>query len=163
LPQFRRFSIARSVSKSAKSRKKPAVQAELSPVQVPAHSAEPVKSPEPPVPAARKFAAEAARLMAGTRCHQVVILDVSGISPVCDYLVLATGTSSRQMRSVADDVIELGHTHSYNEHTHAGYDGETWVCLDFIDVVVHLFNQESRMYYDLDNLWGDAKKVEWEK
>ncbi len=64
----------------------------------------------------------------------------------------------RRMRSVADDVIELGHSHNYSEHTHAGYDGETWVCLDFIDVVVHLFNQESRMYYDLDNLWGEARE-----
>jgi ribosome-associated protein len=139
------------------------VQTNLSPAQVPAHPAEPVKAPEPPVPAARKFATEAAKLMAGTRCHQVAVLDVTGISTVCDYLVLATGTSSRQMRSVADDVIELGHSHNYSEHTHAGYDGETWVCLDFIDVVVHLFNQESRMYYDLDNLWGDAKKLEWER
>jgi ribosome-associated protein len=163
----RRWPIARSVSKSAKKTKKNskpdrAAQAGLSPAHVPQKLSEPVAAPQPPVPAAKRFAIEAAKLMAATRCHQVVVLDVSGISPVCDYLVLATGTSSRQMRSVADDVVELGAANSYREFTHAGYEGETWICLDFIDIVVHLFNQESRMYYDLDNLWGDAKKLEWE-
>ncbi|HEX8922702.1 MAG TPA: RsfS/YbeB/iojap family protein, partial [Pyrinomonadaceae bacterium] len=44
----------------------------------------------------------------------------------------------------------------------SGTDGESWMLTDFVDVVVHVFNQESRMYYDLDGLWGDAKRVEWQ-
>ena len=111
---------------------------------------------------ARAFALAAARLAAQTRCHQVTVLDVSGLSPVCDYLVLATGTSARQMHTVADEILELGKSHDYPDFSHSGYAGDTWVCLDFIDLVVHLFNQEARMYYDLDGLWGDAPKVDWE-
>ena len=91
----------------------------------------------------------------------MTVLDVSGLSPVCDYLVIATGTSARQMHTVADEILDLGKSHGYPDYSHSGYAGDTWVCLDFIDVVVHLFNQEARMYYDLDGLWGDAKPVEW--
>ena len=57
--------------------------------------------------AARQFAVESARLAANTRCHNVVVLDVSGISPVTDFLVLATGTSPRQMKTVIDDLEEM--------------------------------------------------------
>jgi ribosome-associated protein len=111
--------------------------------------------------AARKFAIDAARLAATTRCHSVVVLDVSGLSPVTDYFVIATGTSSRQMRTVADEVGELGEKQDFAPFSIGGYEGETWILLDCIDVVVHIFNSEARQYYDLDGLWGDAKRVEW--
>ena len=111
--------------------------------------------------AARQFAIEAARLAANTRCHNVVVLDVRGLSPVTDYFVLATGTSARQMRSVVDDLAEFGEGRDYAPLTTSGTDGEAWMLIDFVDVVVHVFDQESRQFYDLDNLWGDARRVEW--
>lgn len=112
--------------------------------------------------AARKFAIEAARLAANTRCHNVVVLDVRGLSPVTDYFVLATGTSPRQMRTVVDEASEFGETRGFAPYLKSGYEGESWILVDFIDVVLHVFNQESRQYYDLDNLWGDARKVDWQ-
>jgi ribosome-associated protein len=104
---------------------------------------------------------EAARLAAQTRCHQVLVLDVRRLSPVTDFFVIGTGTSARQMRSVADDIEEMGETRGYQALSRAGYEGETWILLDFIDVIVHLFSESARQYYDLDNLWGDARAVEW--
>ena len=89
------------------------------------------------------------------------MLDVGGLSPVCDYFVIATGTSPRQMRSVADDIVELAEQQKFNPLSESGLDGATWVLVDCVDVIIHLFNEEARQYYDLDNLWGDAKKVEW--
>jgi ribosome-associated protein len=112
--------------------------------------------------AARQFAIDAARHAAHTRCHNVVILDVRGISPVTDFFVLATGTSARQMRTVCDEIAELGDTRGYPALRRSGTDGESWMLSDFVDVVVHVFNQESRLFYDLDGLWGDAKRVEWQ-
>src|SRR3954468_13603918 len=56
----------------------------------------------------RQFALQAASLAANTRCHDVVVIELGGLSPVCDYFVLASGTSARQMRTVADEVGELG-------------------------------------------------------
>jgi ribosome-associated protein len=109
---------------------------------------------------AREFAIEVARLASHTRCHEVVILDVSGISSVTDYFVIATGTSVRQMRTVCDEAAELGAKVSYKPYHTSGYEGEHWIAIDFVDVVLHIFNQESRMYYDLEGLWGDAQRVQ---
>ena len=111
--------------------------------------------------AAREFAIEAARLAANTRCHNVVVLDVRGISPVTDYLILATGSSARQMGTVMSEMEELGQGRGFGCLSRGGYEGDTWLLCDMVDVVVHVFNQESRLYYDLDSLWGDAKRVEW--
>jgi ribosome-associated protein len=123
------------------------------------NSAQPVAENEN----ARRFAVESARLAAATRCHNVVVLDVRGLSPVTDYMILATGTSSRQMKSVADELEELGGKAGNPLLSRAGDEGTSnWIAIDFFDVVIHLFDQEGRMYYDLDGLWGDAPKVEWE-
>ncbi len=100
-------------------------------------------------------------MAADTRCVDVVVLDVSGISPITDYLVIGTGTSARQMRSVCDDIEELGEPLGFKALTRAGHDGETWILTDFVYVVVHIFSAEARGYYDLDNLWGDGKKIDW--
>lgn len=90
------------------------------------------------------------------------MLDVHGLSPVTDYFVIATGTSARQMRSVADDIAELGQAQDYHPLSISGTEGDSWMLIDFVDVVVHLFSADSRQFYDLDNLWGDARRVEWQ-
>jgi ribosome-associated protein len=111
--------------------------------------------------AARQFAVQSARLAANTRCHNVVVLDVSGISPVTDFMVLATGTSPRQMKTVCDDLEEMAEGHNERPLSRVGDDSASWTCIDFVDVVVHVFSQDARGYYDLDGLWGDAGRVEW--
>jgi ribosome-associated protein len=111
--------------------------------------------------AARNFAIEAARLAANTRCHQVAVLDVCNLSPVTDFFVIATGTSPRQMRTVCDDIEEMATQQKYGSISHAGYKGDSWLLLDFVDVIVHVFSEDARQFYDLDHLWGDAKQVEW--
>jgi ribosome-associated protein len=113
--------------------------------------------------AARRFAVHAARLAANTRCHSVVVLDVSRVSPVTDFFVLATGTSARQMRTVVDEIGEMGEPQGYRPFSMAGYEGESWILADFIDVVVHVFSPDARQFYDLDGLWGDAVRVEWQQ
>lgn len=109
----------------------------------------------------RKFAIEAARLAANTRGQDVVVLDVAGISPVTDFFVIATGTSARQMRTVCGEIAELAEQHNMSPLAKCGYEGEQWILSDFVDVVVHVFSPEARTFYDLDNLWGDARRVEW--
>ena len=90
-----------------------------------------------------------------------MVLDVAGISPVTDFFVLATGTSARQMKTVMDDLEELAEQRKVGCLGRSGYEGETWMLCDMVDVVVHVFSQDARMYYDLDSLWGDARRVEW--
>jgi len=90
----------------------------------------------------------------------VVLLDVSGVLQVTDFMILATGTSPRQMKTACEDVQELAEPRGYRPLCPAA-DNENWNCIDLIDLVVHVFSSEARAYYDLDNLWGDARRVEW--
>jgi ribosome-associated protein len=91
------------------------------------------------------------------------VLDATGISPITDYMVLATGTSPRQMKSVADDLEELGESQKNKPLSRVGDDSSQWIVVDFVDVVAHVFSAEARNFYDLDNLWGDARIVPWEE
>src|SRR3954469_17405750 len=135
-------------------------QSESPPLSI---AARPPKSDSPDrTAAARQFAIDAARLIATTRCHDVNLLDVRGLSPITDFLVIATGTSARQMRSVADEIEEMGQPRHFIAIGRNGYEGDTWILTDFVDVVVHIFNGEARGYYDLDGLWGDAPRVDWQ-
>jgi len=111
----------------------------------------------------RQLAIDAARLAAATHCTNVAILDVRGLSPITDFLVIASGTSPRQMRSVAEEVMEMAQQRGDRALSTNGLDGGSWICADFIDMVLHIFSPEARLYYDLDNLWGDARRVEWQE
>lgn len=112
--------------------------------------------------AAERFAIDAARLAADTRCHSVIVLDVRGISPFTDYFVIATGTSPRQMRTACRDIEDMAAEAGWFAMSRSGYEGETWILVDFVDVVVHIFSDEARRYYDLEGLWGDGRKVRWD-
>ncbi len=66
------------------------------------------------------------------------------------------------MRTVCDDLEEMARPLGFTAISNSGYGGQTWVLLDFVDVIVHLFSHEARLYYDLENLWGDARRIDWE-
>jgi ribosome-associated protein len=108
---------------------------------------------------ARSFALVAAELAAGRHCSDIVVLDLRGKSPATDYFVIATGTSGRQMRTVADEISESARECGLQRFGRAGYEQGRWILLDFIDVVIHIFDRQYRDYYDLELLWGDAKKL----
>ena len=109
---------------------------------------------------ASEFASEAAKIAAERRCTDIAILDLTGKSPATDYYVIATGTSDRQMRTVADEITELGKELGFGLYGRAGYDRARWILLDFVDVVVHIFDRQYREFYDLAMLWGDAERIE---
>jgi ribosome-associated protein len=110
---------------------------------------------------ARDFAASAARIAADRHCADVVVLNLEGMSPATDYFVIATGTSDRQMRTVADEICEAARRDGIQRFGRAGYDQARWILLDFVDVVIHLFDNEYRDYYDLELLWGDAQRIDY--
>jgi len=123
----------------------------------------PTRPPARPGDDARQFAVDAARLASDLHCQNVVVLDVRGISPVTDFFVLATGTSGRQMKSIAEQIEELGEPRGFVPFGRNGHEGDSWVLTDFVDVVLHAFSPATRSYYDLDGLWGDAPRVEWKE
>jgi ribosome-associated protein len=112
---------------------------------------------------AKTFALDAARVAAGRRCSDIVVLDLKGKSPATDYFVIATGTSDRQMRAVTDEICEAAKEQGQQRFGRAGYEQARWILLDFVDVVIHIFDAEYRDYYDLELLWGDAERLTWDK
>jgi ribosome-associated protein len=115
------------------------------------------------IESSRRLAVDSARLAAASHCTNVVILDVRGLSPITDFLVIGTGTSPRQMRTVVEEVMEMAQQRGDRPLSTNGIEGGSWIIADFIDIVVHVFSPEARNYYDLDNLWGDARRVEWQE
>jgi ribosome-associated protein len=111
---------------------------------------------------ARSFALAAARVADERNCSDIIVLDLKDKSPATDYFVIATGTSDRQMRTVADEICEAARKQGRQRFGSAGYEQGRWILLDFIDVVVHIFDSEYRDYYDLELLWGDARRLKWE-
>lgn len=111
----------------------------------------------------REFAIESARHLNDRHCEDITLLDVRGLSQVCDFVLIASGSSDRQMKSLADELKDLG-----EELGHAAFrsnrdTGLTWIVIDFVDLVVHLFEPEQRVYYGLESLWSDALQVPWER
>lgn len=113
---------------------------------------------------ARAFACAAAASLEGNKCQDVLVLDLRGRSQITDFFVIASGSSDRQMHSAAEHVAELAE--GLDEALYRSNLDESranWIVLDFVDVVVHVFMPESRRYYDLEMLWGDAPRVEWKE
>ncbi len=114
-------------------------------------------------PDAETFACYAARLLVDDKCEQVVVLDLRRLSQVTDYFVIASCTSDRQMRSMAEELGELARRHDQAVYRQHGVDTGQWAVIDFEDVVVHLMMPEPRRYYDLESLWGDGRPVAWDR
>ena len=105
------------------------------------------------------FAIEAARLLADRHCEDVRRLDVRGLSQVSDYLLIASGTSYRQLRSLAHALSDLGDERDNAVFRSNSDAASTWIVVDFVDLVAHLFEPEVRAHYDLEGLWSDAAVV----
>ncbi len=93
----------------------------------------------------------------------IVVLDVRGISGVTDYMVVCSGTSSRHVKSLADNVWVEAKKQGYSPLGMEGERAGDWVLVDFADVVVHVMSPEARQFYDLERLWsvpasGDDKQ-----
>ncbi len=108
---------------------------------------------------AKQFALAAAKLAGERHCTDIVVMNLTGISPATDYFVIATGTSDRQMRALADEICQDAKKQGVQRFGRAGYEQGRWILLDFVDVVIHIFDAEYRDYYDLELLWGDAERL----
>lgn len=108
----------------------------------------------------RKVALLAAQGGLEKKATQVEIIDVSGKVDYADFLVLMTGQSDRNVAAIADSVEGLLAQNGVKAMSVEGLPTANWVLIDFVDVVVHVFQQDSRAIYDLDGLWMDARRVQ---
>ena len=111
----------------------------------------------------RELAVGVARLADELNCEDILVLDLRDVSQVTDYFVICTGTSDRQMRAVAQEIRKHGKETGNKPWHIEGERSDIWVLVDFVDVVVHVFEREQRTYYDLELIWGEAPRVEWRR
>lgn len=108
------------------------------------------------------------REMVKTACHalsekkaeDIRIIDIGDVSPIADYFVIASGANANQLQAMVDAVDEeltkAGHSAKQIE----GNRNSSWILMDYTDIVVHVFSKEDRLFYDLERIWTDGKKVE---
>ena len=102
----------------------------------------------------------AARVAEETRGSDVRVLDLRAVTPVFDYFVVATGTSRRQIHAMADEIEKVMKREWHDRKRGSeGYEEGRWIVLDYGDVVVQLFDAEARQYWDIEQLWSDARRV----
>jgi ribosome-associated protein len=103
----------------------------------------------------------AAQTAADNRGRDITVLDMRGITPVFDYFVIATGASRRQLHAISEEIDRvLEQEMGDHRLSIEGYAGSQWILLDYGDVVIHLFDEKTREYYDLENLWSPAPRVD---
>jgi len=104
----------------------------------------------------------AARVAADNKGRNVVVLDMRSITPLFDFLVLATGASRRQIHTITEETDAALRQRGDLRLSVEGYEAGTWIVQDYGDVMIHVFNPQTREYYALEELWADAPRVDWE-
>lgn len=108
-------------------------------------------------------ASAAASAAADKQGERIVVLDVRELIVITDYFVICSGSSDRQVRTIIDAVEESLRADDRRPVRREGEIDAHWMLLDYVDVVVHVFGEEERDYYDLERLWSDAPRVAWDQ
>lgn len=104
-----------------------------------------------------------ARVAEENKARDILVLDMRRITPIYDFLVLATGNSRRQIHTLAEEIDASMQGLGEKRLSIEGYEASRWIAQDYGDIVIHLFDAETRQYYALEELWADAPKVDWER
>ena len=91
--------------------------------------------------------------------EDIKFIDITGISVLADYFIIANGNSESQVTALVDNVEEQLHRSGYHLRQREGQSSGSWVLLDFGDVIVHVFDKENRLFYDLERIWKDGKDI----
>ena len=94
------------------------------------------------------------------KAEDITVIDISGVSTVADYFIIANGTNSNQVLAMVDNVEEQLHKAGYDPKQVEGYRQGNWVLLYYIDIIVHVFDKENRLFYDLERIWRDGKCID---
>lgn len=94
------------------------------------------------------------------KTDNIKVLDISSLTTIADYFVICNGSSSTQIKSLADEVEEKLKEENTELYSKEGFSDASWILLDYSTVVVHIFNPEQREFYSIENLWSDASDVD---
>ena len=91
--------------------------------------------------------------------EDIKVIDITSISVLADYFIIANGNSDSQVNALVDNVEEELHKAGYSLRQREGQASGSWVLLDFGDIIVHVFDKENRLFYDLERIWKDGKDI----
>lgn len=101
----------------------------------------------------------AAKCFDDKKAQDIISLEVGELTSITDYFVIGSGTSSTQVKAIADEIEEKMAEAGFNIAHREGYGGGLWILLDYSDVVCHVFHNETREFYGIERLWSDAVKL----
>lgn len=97
------------------------------------------------------------------KAEDIKIINIEEVSVLADYFIIASGTNRNQVQAMADNVEETLGKEGVNPKQIEGYQTANWVLLDYGDVIVHVFDEENRLFYDLERIWRDGKSISVEE
>lgn len=108
---------------------------------------------------ALNIAKEIVKALDEKKAEDIKTLDISNVSVMADYFIIASGNNRNQLQAICDNVIEKLHKTGHDLKQVEGYDTANWILMDYGDVIVHIFDKENRLFYDLERIWSDGKEV----
>lgn len=94
------------------------------------------------------------------KAEDITVIDISGVSSIADYFIIANGSNANQLAAMQDAVDEAFYKAGLPAKQIEGNKNSTWILIDYNDVIVHLFSKEDRLFYDLERIWKDGKVVD---
>lgn len=92
--------------------------------------------------------------------EDIRVIDIRGVTVIADYFIIASGSNPNQVQALVDNVEEQMYKAGYDDPRVEGYNTASWVLLDYNDVIVHVFSQDDRLFYDLERIWRDGKEID---
>ena len=110
----------------------------------------------------REMAKTACRALSEKKAEDLRVIEISEISPLADYFIIATGSNTNQIQAMVDAVDEALTKEEHQVKQIEGNRNSSWVLMDYGDIIVHIFSQEDRLFYNLEKIWTDGKRKEVE-
>ena len=110
----------------------------------------------------KEMAKMAVAAMEDKKAADIKVIDISEVSVLADYFIIASGTNRSQIQAMVDNVDEKLYKAGYERKQLEGYDTANWILADYKDIIVHVFDNENRLFYDLERIWRDGKTIEKE-
>ena len=110
----------------------------------------------------KEFAKLACYAIDDKRALKIKVINIENLSTLADYFIIASGTNHNQVQAMADNVDETLGRAGYEPKQIEGYQNANWILMDYRDIVIHIFDEENRLFYDLERIWRDGTVVEVE-
>ncbi|WP_418461965.1 ribosome silencing factor [Frisingicoccus sp.] len=107
----------------------------------------------------KKMTSLAIKALEDKKGNDIRVIDIQDVSIIADYFIIASGSNRNQVQTMADNVEDVLGRAGYEPRQTEGYGTATWILMDYNDIIVHIFSEEDRLFYDLERIWRDGKSV----